>query len=489
MRAYNYVLNGHNSIPLTPATTALAEGTIDLNGAVSINVETVPPEAPPPPGPLQCSTVPHTTNQQHHYEEASSSSSSACNESLIANSSTIQEDCEPLEEEEDQPLMEAEAEDDSEPELTNLSWLTELKNITNLAPSDIPLTDLPTARFNKFIAQVRRSRESYDKRKEEYTSVTNATEKPPFNYAQIIAMAMLDEGRMTLKQICKWIQEKFAYYKVHKNWNNSIRHNLSLSFYFTKVSRAKDEKGKGGYWELSMDASKSERKRIRIRQRNRGSSTAPSIRSRNRQRKTDSNDEEAPVDCNNAKSTSNSIVDGNNNDNPATATTVCYTETSAEQMIMDDQMIHNVTIDSVDNVSNADSGCVDIDQISTISESPIITVTDDQLIRSSTLVENCNINFDSIINAETGTNIFTNLSVDEIFSDNEIPQPANDDIVVPFFGTNGQQTVQTGPNVIVETIPYFLPDMGNFDEQDFGNLININEQEISDEFLNEHGFL
>lgn len=83
-------------------------------------------------------------------------------------------------------------------------------------------------------------------------------------------------------------------------------------------------------------------------------------------------------------------------------------------MIMDDQMIHNVTIDSVDNVSNADSGCVDIDQISTISESPVLTVNDDQLIRSSTLVENCNINFDSIINAESGTNIFTNLSVDEV---------------------------------------------------------------------------
>ncbi|EAT48973.1 AAEL000041-PA [Aedes aegypti] len=481
--SYNYVLNGHNSIPLTPATTALAEGTIDLNGAVSINVETVPPEAPPPPaGPIQCFTEPPVTNQQHHYEEASSSSSSAdvCNESLIANTS-LQEDCESLEEE----PMEAE-EEDSEPELTNLSWLTELKNITNLTPSDIPQTDLPTARFNKFIAQVRRSRESYDKRKEQYTSVANATEKPPFNYAQIIAMAMLDEGRMTLKQICKWIQEKFAYYKVHKNWNNSIRHNLSLSFYFTKVSRAKDEKGKGGYWELSMDASKSERKRIRIRQRNRGSSTTSSIRSRNRQRKSASNGD-STIDCSNGKSTTTSSVDGNNNDSPTT--TVCHTETSAEQMIMDDQMIHNVTIDSVDNVSNADSGCVDIDQISTISESPVLTVNDDQLIRSSTLVENCNINFDSIINAESGTNIFTNLSVDEIFSDNEIPQPANDDIVVPFFGTNGQQTVQTGPNVIVETIPYFLPDMGNFDEQDFGNLININEQEISDEFLNEHGFL
>ncbi|XP_065073507.1 forkhead box protein J3 isoform X2 [Ochlerotatus camptorhynchus] len=487
LNTYNYVLNGHNSIPLTPATTALAEGTIDLNGTVSINVETVPPDGAPPESP---STADSILQHQHHYEEASSSSSTTttassggsvvCNESL-ANTS-IQEDCELTED-----MMEAEEEDDSEPELTNLSWLTELKNITNLTPSDIPLTDLPTARFNKFIAQVRRSRESYDKRKEQYTSLSNAVEKPPFNYAQIIAMAMLEEGRMTLKQICKWIQEKFAYYKMHKNWNNSIRHNLSLSFYFTKVSRAKDEKGKGGYWELSMDVSKSERKRIRIRQRNRGNSAGSSIRSRNRQRKTtENNGETSFTDC--SAKPAPSSVDGNNNDSQTT--TVCYTETSAEHIIMeDDHIVHNVTIDSMDNVSNADSGCVDVDQTSTVSESPAMPVNDDQLIRSTPLVENCNINFDSIINAENGTNIFTNLSVDEIFSDNEIPQPANDDIVVPFFGTNGQQTVQTGPNVIVETIPYFLPDMGNFDEQDFGNLININEQEISDEFLNEHGFL
>lgn len=72
-----------------------------------------------------------------------------------------------------------------------------------------------------------RSRETYDKRKEQYTSLASSLEKPPFNYAQIIAMAMLEEGRMTLKQICKWIQEKFAYYKVHKNWNVSIAQRCS----------------------------------------------------------------------------------------------------------------------------------------------------------------------------------------------------------------------------------------------------------------------
>jgi hypothetical protein len=50
-------------------------------------------------------------------------------------------------------------EDEFESELTSLTWLTELKNITNLAPSDCAVIDQqqqPTTRFNKFINQVRR---------------------------------------------------------------------------------------------------------------------------------------------------------------------------------------------------------------------------------------------------------------------------------------------------------------------------------------------
>lgn len=45
---------------------------------------------------------------------------------------------------------------ESELELTNLNWLTELKNITNLSPPDLPFTDQPTTRFNKFINAVRK---------------------------------------------------------------------------------------------------------------------------------------------------------------------------------------------------------------------------------------------------------------------------------------------------------------------------------------------
>lgn len=118
---------------------------------------------------------------------------------------------------------EATSDDDDLHDLTNLNWLTELKNITNLPPTTNEVTekpcDPPSQRFDKFINQVHKIKESYDKRSESYRIASS--EKPPYNYAQIIAMAMLDEGRMTLKQICDWIERRFAYYRVHKNWNVS----------------------------------------------------------------------------------------------------------------------------------------------------------------------------------------------------------------------------------------------------------------------------
>lgn len=46
--------------------------------------------------------------------------------------------------------------DGSESELTCLTWLTELKNIGNLSLPETTTNDNPTARFNKFIADIRR---------------------------------------------------------------------------------------------------------------------------------------------------------------------------------------------------------------------------------------------------------------------------------------------------------------------------------------------
>ncbi|XP_052869321.1 fork head domain-containing protein FD4 [Anopheles cruzii] len=578
MSSYDYVLNAQNvTLPLTPATssagsTVSEQSVDDLNSSASIDADMasspVPAFLPGTAGavPTQPFVV-HSPSTSNVPAQTPSSVNSELDQSFETDfmggaSDRPSDGCSPggeenmeelddeIEEELELGASVADIEDDSEPELTNLSWLTELKNITNLTPSDVPLTDLPTARFNKFIAQVRRSRETYDKRKEQYTAVTNSLEKPPFNYAQIIAMAMLEEGRMTLKQICKWIQEKFAYYKVHKNWNNSIRHNLSLSFFFTKVQRAKDEKGKGGYWELSMDVSKSERRRVRVRQRNKSAnvttSGSSSLRGRSAARspkrctaagsggsdfgQSTNNNNELTVNHNLSKPSRRTpfevvgevactppssdspvppTIDRNNNTSSQLSLVPVATQLAQQQQPLP---VSSVTIDIIDNYGKP--GMVgEVTQISTdiptvrsldcsgqvlvantppdhhpaVVASGEIPINEEQLIRASAMVENCPINFDSIINGETGASIFNNLTVDEIFSDNEIPQPANDDIIVPFF-TNVQQ-VQAGPNVVVETIPYYLPDMGNFDESDFSNLININDNEISDEFLNEHGFL
>ncbi|KAJ2677016.1 Forkhead box protein L1 [Coemansia sp. RSA 1085] len=77
-----------------------------------------------------------------------------------------------------------------------------------------------------------------------------SAEKPDFSYASLIAQSLVDAPmqRRTLNGIYEWIQEHFPYYRTRQNWQNSIRHNLSLNKGFMKIKRDEAHPGKGSFW-------------------------------------------------------------------------------------------------------------------------------------------------------------------------------------------------------------------------------------------------
>lgn len=78
-------------------------------------------------------------------------------------------------------------------------------------------------------------------------------EKPPYSFPCLIGLALRqsEAGSMCVRDIYAYIVKHFPYYLTAKSgWKNSIRHNLSLNKYFTKVER-KEGSSKSSLWKIA----------------------------------------------------------------------------------------------------------------------------------------------------------------------------------------------------------------------------------------------
>eukprot|EP00127_Corallochytrium_limacisporum_P004500 Clim_evm27s165 gene=Clim_evmTU27s165 len=85
---------------------------------------------------------------------------------------------------------------------------------------------------------------------------TDPNVKPPFSYAKLIAKAILasTDRKATLSSIYTHIMTTYPFFRhADNNWQNSVRHNLSLNHGFIKIPRQESEPGKGTFWAITDD--------------------------------------------------------------------------------------------------------------------------------------------------------------------------------------------------------------------------------------------
>ncbi|XP_039892047.1 forkhead box protein M1-like isoform X4 [Simochromis diagramma] len=83
------------------------------------------------------------------------------------------------------------------------------------------------------------------------------SERPPYSYMVMIQFAINSRKnrRMTLKEICMWIEDNFPYYRdvAKPGWKNSIRHNFSVHDMFIRET---SPDGKKSFWTIRPEANR-----------------------------------------------------------------------------------------------------------------------------------------------------------------------------------------------------------------------------------------
>jgi len=90
----------------------------------------------------------------------------------------------------------------------------------------------------------------------DYSLDENCSIKPQCSYASMITWAIIstNEQCLSLNNIYEWIKAHYSFYRfATAGWQNSIRHNLSLSPTFEKIPRRPNEPGKGMKWRLAPE--------------------------------------------------------------------------------------------------------------------------------------------------------------------------------------------------------------------------------------------
>ncbi|ORX98833.1 hypothetical protein K493DRAFT_4063 [Basidiobolus meristosporus CBS 931.73] len=115
-------------------------------------------------------------------------------------------------------------------------------------PSDSSACPSPTTSYSEYGSEI--TEEEYPQN----TVEDKSPNEPKLTYATLIAQAIMStaEQKTLLQDIYSYITTNYEYYRTcNKQWQNSIRHNLSLHKAFCKLPRQKGTPGKGNFWTLT----------------------------------------------------------------------------------------------------------------------------------------------------------------------------------------------------------------------------------------------